>query len=201
MAVPASIEALLAARLDLLPMSELTVVESASVIGFQFPKEPVAELSPDAAADLDERLARIVERRLIQRVDDAVPDLHRFHHIMIKDTAYNRLPKRTRSTLHSRFADWAERVNRERDREIEFQEIVGYHLEQARRYLVELAPLDDVGRELGRRAAGPARPRRAARLRARRHVGGLEPLPPLGRPAARRAPARGSSCFPTSARR
>jgi class 3 adenylate cyclase/tetratricopeptide (TPR) repeat protein len=158
MAVPASIEALLSARLDLLPMSELTVVESASVIGFQFPKEPVAELSPDAAADLDERLERIVERRLIQRVDDAV-DVHRFHHIMIKDTAYNRLPKRTRSTLHSRFADWAERVNRERDREIEFQEIVGYHLEQARRYLVELAPLDDVGRELGRRAAaqlGPA---------------------------------------------
>jgi class 3 adenylate cyclase/tetratricopeptide (TPR) repeat protein len=153
MAVPASIEALLTARLDLLPLSELTVVESASVIGFQFPKEPVAELSPDAAADLDERLARIAERRLIQRVDDA-PDLHRFHHIMIRDTAYNRLPKRTRSTLHSRFADWAERVNRERDREIEFQEIVGYHLEQARRYLVELAPLDDVGRELGRRAAG-----------------------------------------------
>ena len=159
MAVPASIEALLTARLDLLPMSELTVVESASVIGFQFPKEPVAELSPDAAADLDDRLARIAERRLIQRVDDAVPDLHRFHHIMIKDTAYNRLPKRTRSTLHSRFADWAERVNRERERELEFQEIVGYHLEQARRYLVELAPLDDVGRELGRRAAaqlGPA---------------------------------------------
>ena len=153
MAVPASIEALLTARLDLLPMSELTVVEAASVVGFQFPKEPVAELVPEAASDLDERLERISERRLVQRVDDA-PDLHRFHHIMIKDTAYNRLPKRTRSTLHSRFADWAERVNRERDREIEFQEIVGYHLEQARRYLVELAPLDDAGRELGRRAAG-----------------------------------------------
>ena len=153
MAVPASIEALLTARLDLLPMTELTVVEAASVIGFQFPTEPVAELVPEAATDLDDRLEKIAERRLVQRVDDA-PDLHRFHHIMIKDTAYNRLPKRTRSTLHSRFADWAERVNRERDREIEFQEIVGYHLEQARRYLVELAPLDDVGRELGRRAAG-----------------------------------------------
>ena len=64
------------------------------------------------------------------------------------------LPKRTRSGLHARFADWAERVNRERGRELEFQEIVGYHLEQARRYLLELAPLDDEGRELGRRAAG-----------------------------------------------
>ena len=80
--------------------------------------------------------------------------MFRFQHILVRDSAYNRVPKRTRSGLHSRFANWAERVNRERGRELEFQEIVGYHLEQARRYLLELAPLDDEGRELGRRAAG-----------------------------------------------
>ena len=78
---------------------------------------------------------------------------------MIKDTAYNRLPKRTRSTpaLAVRRLGRAGE-DRERERGLEFQEIVGYHLEQARRYLVELAPLDDVGRELGgarRPSSGP----------------------------------------------
>jgi tetratricopeptide (TPR) repeat protein len=47
---------------------------------------------------------------------------------------------------------WAERVNRERERETEYEEILGYHLEQAHRYLGELGPLDEHGRELGMRA-------------------------------------------------
>jgi class 3 adenylate cyclase/predicted ATPase len=152
-AIPGSIEALLSARLDLLPGEELTVVESASVIGLTFPKEPVEELLPASAGPVDEPLARIESKQLIRRADD-LPDAFRFHHILIRDSAYNRLPKRARSGLHKRFAGWAERVNRERGRELEFQEIVGFHLEQARRYLLDLAPLDDEGRELGRRAAG-----------------------------------------------
>jgi tetratricopeptide (TPR) repeat protein len=44
-------------------------------------------------------------------------------------------------------------VNRERGREIEFEEIVAYHLEQAVRYRSELGPLDDHGRALAARAA------------------------------------------------
>ena len=44
-------------------------------------------------------------------------------------------------------------MNRERGRETEFEEILGYHLEQARTYLSELGPLDERGLELGRRAA------------------------------------------------
>jgi tetratricopeptide (TPR) repeat protein len=46
---------------------------------------------------------------------------------------------------------WADRVNRERGRETEFEEILGYHLEQAYRYLSELGPLDDQGRDIGGR--------------------------------------------------
>ena len=153
-ALPASIDALLAARLDLLPNDELLIAESASVIGLTFATEPVGELLPDAAGEIDERLARIEARRLVHRVVMDATDMFRFQHILVRDSAYNRVPKRARSGLHSRFANWAERVNRERGRELEFQEIVGYHLEQARRYLLELAPLDDEGRELGRRAAG-----------------------------------------------
>jgi predicted ATPase len=78
---------------------------------------------------------------------------YRFHHLLVRDAAYLGILKRARASMHERFADWAERVNRERDREVEFEEILGYHLEQAYGYLSELGPLDDNGIELGRRAA------------------------------------------------
>ena len=80
-------------------------------------------------------------------------DTYRFHHILIRDTAYNALLKRARATLHERFVAWAEQVNRERDREQEFEEILGYHLEQAFRYRAELGPIDAEGRQIGTRAA------------------------------------------------
>jgi tetratricopeptide (TPR) repeat protein len=44
-------------------------------------------------------------------------------------------------------------VNRERDRSAEYDDILGYHLEQAHRYLVELGPLDEHGRALGVRGS------------------------------------------------
>ena len=64
--------------------------------------------------------------------------LYRFGHQIIRDTAYGSLLKRVRAQLHERFVTWAERVNQERGRELEFEEILGYHLEQAYRYRTEL---------------------------------------------------------------
>ena len=107
---------------------------------------------------------------------------------------YGSLLKRTRAQLHERFVTWAERVNRERGREQEFEEILGFHLEQAFRYRTELGPLDDEGRDLGARAATQARRRRAARIRARRHAGGgIDLLASSRRPAARATTRPGSS--------
>ena len=156
--VPASIDALLAGRLDLLPRDELTVLESASVVGLNFPVEPVEEIVPAALVPVRPHIDRVESRGLVRAAADAGEGVYRFHHILVRDSAYNRLPKRIRATLHARFARWGERVNRERGRELEFQEIMGFHLEQARRYLLDLAPLDEEGRELGRRAAGHLAP-------------------------------------------
>jgi tetratricopeptide (TPR) repeat protein len=61
--------------------------------------------------------------------------------------------KRARATLHERFVAWADRANAEVDRGVEFEEILGYHLEQAYRYLGELGPLDAHGVDVGRDAA------------------------------------------------
>jgi class 3 adenylate cyclase/tetratricopeptide (TPR) repeat protein len=153
LAIPGTIQALLTARLDLLSPQERAVVEPASVIGLIFEQAAVQELAPDVIqAEVGAHLDVLSGKQLVRRQPDA-EDLFRFHHILIRDAAYGGILKRARATMHERFADWAERVNRERGRETEFDEILGYHLEQAQVYLSELGPLDEHGLELGRRAA------------------------------------------------
>ena len=78
---------------------------------------------------------------------------YRFGHILIRDATYRGLLKASRAVLHERFVAWADRVNQDRDRAVEYEEILGYHLEQAYTCLSELGPLDDHGRQLGVRAA------------------------------------------------
>ncbi len=80
--------------------------------------------------------------------------LYRFHHHLVRDTVYGGLLKRARATLHVDFVRWADKVNAERGRGLEFEEILGYHLEQAHHYLAELGPLDEKGREIGADARG-----------------------------------------------
>src|SRR4029079_10677488 len=63
------------------------------------------------------------------------------------------LLKRRRAGLHEQFADWGERVNAERKRGVEYEEILGFHLEQAHAYLAELEEPDDHQRQLAERAA------------------------------------------------
>ena len=69
----------------------------------------------------------------------------------IRDAAYESIPKEARAELHERFGRWLERSAGERA--IEYEEVIGYHLEQAYRYRVELGSVDDAARALARQAA------------------------------------------------
>jgi class 3 adenylate cyclase/tetratricopeptide (TPR) repeat protein len=153
-AVPPSINALLAARLDLLSAEERAVVEPASVIGAVFVTEAVEAIVPEAiGGDVARHLQALVRKRFITRNPAADSDSgFRFHHILVREAAYQGMLKRRRASLHEQYADWADAVNRDRERAVEYEEIQGYHLEQAHQYLSELGPLDDHGRELGLRA-------------------------------------------------
>jgi class 3 adenylate cyclase/tetratricopeptide (TPR) repeat protein len=154
--VPPSIQALLAARLDLLGPEERAFIEAASVAGLVFPEDALRELvSPEVAEQMVAVLGSLSRKRLIHaepRV--AGSDVrYRFDHVLIRDAAYQGMLKRARATLHERFVGWADRVNKDRDRATEFEEILGYHLEQAYKNLKELGPLDEHGTEIGRRGA------------------------------------------------
>ncbi|HET7726708.1 MAG TPA: AAA family ATPase [Candidatus Limnocylindrales bacterium] len=155
LAVPPSIQALLASRLDDLTREERAVVEPASVIGLIFYEPAIVEMVPDPVRPLvPTELGTLGKKQFVVReAGDEDADRYRFRHILIKDAAYGSLLKRNRAQLHERFVAWAERVNRESGREQEFEEILGYHLEQAYRYRTELGPIDEAGREVASRAA------------------------------------------------
>ena len=154
--VPPTIQALLAARLDLLGPEERAVIEAASVAGLIFPEDALRELvSSEITKQLSGYIAALCRKHLVQTgVEHSGGGAHyRFTHVLVREAAYQGMLKRRRATLHERFVGWADRVNSDRDRAVEFEEILGYHLEQAYGNLKELGPLDDHGLELGRRAA------------------------------------------------
>ena len=152
--VPPTIHALLAARLDDLGQAERDVVEPASIVGLVFAEAAVRHLVQlDTGPSVSQRLAVLSRKQFVK------PDLldndpaYRFGHQLIRDTAYGSLLKRERVVLHERFVEWADQINRQRGRETEFEEILGYHLEQAYRYRTELGPLDEEGVATGVRAS------------------------------------------------
>jgi class 3 adenylate cyclase/tetratricopeptide (TPR) repeat protein len=152
--VPPTIHALLAARLDNLTREERAIVEPASVIGLVFAEPAIEELVPGLIRPtVPGHLADLNRKQFVHPIAGGDDPAFRFHHILVRDAAYGSLLKRARASLHERFVDWAERVNRERGRETEFEEILGYHLEQAVRYRSELGPLDEAGRLVAERAA------------------------------------------------
>jgi class 3 adenylate cyclase/tetratricopeptide (TPR) repeat protein len=135
-ALPGSIQALLAARLDRLPAEERQLVERGSVEGEVFHRETVADLL--GVLDLDAPLQSLVRKEILRpaRAAFAGTRAYRFSHLLIRDAAYAAIPKQIRSDLHERFAAWLER--RAGERIAEHEEILGYHLEQAYRYHSEL---------------------------------------------------------------
>ena len=154
LAVPPTIQALLAARLDRLNGTQRSVIERASVVGKEFWRGAVVELSPEPErSEVPSSLMTLVRKELIRpgRSTLAGDDAFRFRHLLIRDAAYDSMSKEHRAELHERFADWLERVAGDRLRE--FEEILGYHLERAVRYREELGPGDDRRAALAVRAA------------------------------------------------
>jgi predicted ATPase len=163
-AIPGSIQALLAERLDRLETDERAVIERASVVGKDFLRREIVELSsPELRPFVGRLLMALVRKELIRPDTTAATqdDGFRFRHVLIRDAAYDGMPKEVRADLHERFAAHIEA--HAGDRAVQLEEICGYHLEQAHRFRKQLgagdadvAPLAARGAELlasaGRRA-------------------------------------------------
>ncbi len=149
--VPATIKALLTARLEALDVGEREVLERGSIEGQLFHRGAVESLAQSPEPVL-RQLVGLVRKDLVRpdRPQLASEDAYRFRHLLIRDAAYDALPKSTRAGLHERFATWLEERGGDL---VERDEIVGYHLEQSYRYLSELGPVDVDGELLAARAS------------------------------------------------
>jgi class 3 adenylate cyclase/tetratricopeptide (TPR) repeat protein len=146
--VPPSIRALLAVRLGRLDPLETAVIERAAVIGREFPLRAVADLVPeDQRAAVSAHLFALVRKEFIRPHAVGEDDRFRFRHALIRDAAYDAMPKALRADFHERHAAWLEGAG---SRDF----IVGYHLEQAVNLRRELGLPDEATARLAARAGG-----------------------------------------------
>jgi len=147
-AIPHTIQALLAARLDRLSPGERTLLEAAAVVGKEFWRGALLHLSAPNT-EVSALIQRLVRRRLLQPDSSSLgrEDAFRFGHILIRDATYSAISKERRAELHERFAYWLDAGGDD------LEEIVGYHLEQAYRYREELG-INGVRRQTLARRAG-----------------------------------------------
>jgi class 3 adenylate cyclase/tetratricopeptide (TPR) repeat protein len=147
--MPPTIQSVLAARLDRLSPDERLVIEAASVMGRLFWWEALPELLPGAlGARVSELLMALVRKEMVapQPTSSGRDHGFSFRHILIRDAAYAAIPLGARADLHERFADWLAR------RPGEWDEIVGYHLEQAYHLRARLGTLGEAPANLAARA-------------------------------------------------
>jgi len=151
--VPPAISALLAARLDRLSSDERRVLEAASVVGEVFEPEAVRALvDGQMTARVTEVLGTLLRKDLVRpsASDVGATEAVRFRHILLRDAAYDAIPKAERAVLHETFADHLGRALGERA--AEFDEFIGYHLERCHRLRTELGHRDERTERVGRRA-------------------------------------------------
>ena len=148
--VPPSIQVLLASRLDQLGLPERHVLERGAIEGNVFHRGAVEVLVPEGErADVGSSLLALIRKELVRphRGAFAGADAFAFRHPLIREAAYEALPKQVRGQLHEAYAGWLGQRGGEQD------EILGYHLEQAFLYREQLGPASEEDRELAQHAS------------------------------------------------
>ena len=127
-AVPETIEALIAARLDTLTAERKTLLQAAAVMGKVFWAGAVAFVAGVDGADVEEALRELVRKELVRPVrESSVEGEHEysFWHVLVRDVAYRQIPRPTRAASHRAVAEWIEEVGR--DRLTDHAELLAHH--------------------------------------------------------------------------
>ena len=127
--IPDTVQAVLAARIDLLPAVERSALLSASVVGRVFWNGSVARLLEDGNGAADEALGRLEDRELVlSQLGSRIAGEREFlfKHVLTRDVAYGTLARRDRARAHADVAAWIESAAGERQRE--FADLLAHHL-------------------------------------------------------------------------
>ncbi len=152
--LPTTVEAVIGARIDLLPDAEKTLLQTAAIIGKEFPFEvvrTVAGLSDAAAQPL---LRRLRAAELIQPRQTAMGESFAFRHPLIQEVAYAMQLRSTRTSLHAAVAKAIE--SQEWGKRDEFAGLVAHHYESAGNMVAAAMHLQRSARWVGRTNSGRA---------------------------------------------
>ena len=136
--LPDTVQALLAARLDALAPAEHRLVQRAAVIGRTFWPQALADLAAAEHVDLRATLDGLAEKELIVPGEGrrlaGEPELA-FKHVLIRDVAYEMLPRAARARAHVAVAQWVQQ--RAGDRTDEVAGLLAEHYGRAASLAVE----------------------------------------------------------------
>ena len=112
--MPATVEALLAARVDRLRNEPLELLQAAAVTGDDTPASMLQRVADLSQEEFDERMAALTRADLLYETRAFRAPMYSFKHALIQDVVYNRLLKPRLRTLHGRSADTLEALYPER---------------------------------------------------------------------------------------
>src|SRR4029450_7599571 len=142
-AIPPTINALLASRLERLGAADRRGLEIASVVGSEFSLGAVRALAGGDTTRITLSLNSLRGLEFVQPSGSYVGNepVWRFHHVLIRDVAYRRLLKSDRADLHERLSDWFE--SGRQHMAVDTDELIARHLEAAHSYRLDLGMLDE----------------------------------------------------------
>jgi class 3 adenylate cyclase/tetratricopeptide (TPR) repeat protein len=129
--LPESVQGIIAARLDALPLEEKSLVQSAAVVGRTFWFGSLATLSGLPQYAVGEHLGSL-ERKGFVRKERLWPaaggSRYAFHHVLVRDVAYGQIPRARRAEKHRLAAEWLETLKSDR---ADLAELLAYHYQSA----------------------------------------------------------------------
>ncbi|HUG48363.1 MAG TPA: AAA family ATPase, partial [Candidatus Limnocylindria bacterium] len=115
-AVPETLQGLIAARLDALDPADRALLQDAAVLGQSFTPAGLAHVTGTAAEELEPRLRGLVRREVLaNKVDPRSPERGQYSFVqaLIREVAYNTLAKAERRARHLAAARWFESLGEE----------------------------------------------------------------------------------------
>lgn len=127
--LPASVQAIIGARIDGLVPQEKTILHIAAIIGKEFPLSVIEDVAGIGRAQLETVFDRLHQARFVEPRFGSGEQVYFFRHPLIQEVAYNEQLRSRRSELHAAAAAALERhYSPKLD---EFAALIAYHYEAA----------------------------------------------------------------------
>jgi len=117
LAMPSSVQAVIAARLDAIPADLRALVHDASVVGTAFWPAALAALGDRPEPEVRARLQALVQRGIVESSPVSSVEGQAefgFSHALVREVAYGRIPRAERARLHCTAGTWLERASGDR---------------------------------------------------------------------------------------